>query len=416
MSQAAETAASLPNGGAAALKGIRVLDLTQFESGTSCTQMLAWLGADVIKVEEPNRGEQGRTGSSAGPDIDSFYFMMLNANKRSITINLKSDKGRAMLRELIAQSDVFIENFSPGMIEKLGFGFDAVQGMNPRIIYAQIKGFPPGGPFERYLAFDPVIQATGGAMAVSGEPDGPPARAGTNVADTGSGLHCTIGIVSALYQRERTGKGQRVEVAMQEVMSNFIRNSFGVQAETGVATPRTGAKMPVPTSPSGLYPCKGGGSNDYCYIYASRAGGHHWERLLGIIGRKELLADPRFDTLEGRLEHSAELDAIISAWTIHHDKKDVMKKMGDAGVPAGAVLDTLELSNDPFLRERGTFVSVTHPVRGEFVMPGWPVRMSDSKVAVQAAPLLGADNESVYGQLLGIEPEELAALRREKVI
>ena len=403
-------------GSDAALSGIRVLDLSQFESGTSCTQMLAWLGAEVIKVEEPTRGEQGRTGSSAGPGIDSFYFMMLNANKRSVTIDLKSDQGRAMLRSLIEQSDVFIENFSPGMIDRMGFGYAAVQAMNPRIVYAQIKGFAPGGPFERYLAFDPVIQATGGAMAVTGEPDGPPVRAGTNVADTGSGLHCALGIVSALFQRQRTGRGQRVEVAMQEVMSNFIRNSFGAQAETGTATPRSGAKMPVPTAPSGLYACKGGGSNDYCYIYASRAGGHHWERLLGLIGREDLLADARFATLEGRLGHTDELDAIISKWTIKHDKREVMRMMGDAGVPAGAVLDTMELSTDAFMRERGAFVTVTHPLRGEFVMPGWPVRMSDSHVTVQSAPLLGADNEEVYGRLLGIKPEEVAGLRKAKVI
>lgn len=404
-----------PDGGPA-LAGIRVLDLSQFESGTSCTQMLAWLGAEVIKIEEPTRGEQGRSGSAPGPGLDSFYFMMLNANKRSVTINLKTEQGREMLRRLVAQSDVFIENFSPGMIERLGFGYEAVQAINPRIVYAQIKGFAPGGPFEQSLAFDPVIQAAGGCMSVTGEPDGPPVRAGVNVADTGTGLHCVVGIVAALYQRHHTGRGQHVEVAMQDVIPNFIRNSFGAQAETGVATPRSGPRMPVPTAPSGLYPCRGGGPNDYCYIYTSRSGNHHWRRLLSVIGREEVAEDPRFASVDDRLQHIAEIDAIVAAWTIRHDKTEVMKVLGEAGVPAGAVLDTMDMANDPFMRSRGTFVRVTHPVRGELVMPGWPVKMSESRVEITPSPLLGADNAEVYGRLLGISPEALAELRRDKVV
>ena len=409
--QAAETARR------GALAGVRVVDLTQFEAGTSCTQTLAWLGAEVIKVEEPTKGEQGRSASSDRPGANSYYFMLLNANKRSVTADLKCEKGKALLFGLIAKSDVFIENFAPGVIERLGFDYESVRTINPRIIYAQIKGFAPDGPYGKFLAFDMIAQATGGAMSITGEPDGRPLKPGLTIGDTGTGLHCAIGILAALYQRRSTDRGQRIELAMQEAVINYARISYASQALWGKAAPRVGNQSILGTnSPSESYPCKGGGPNDYCYIYTSRAQGQHWDRLLKIIGREDLIGDARFATAQARYKHRDEIDALVGAWTRTFDKRTVMRVLGEAGVPAGAVFDTMELSEDPHLNRRGAFVTVKHPVRGDFKMPGWPVHMSDSAVPIEAAPLLGADNREVYGRLLGLAPEEIEALRKEKVI
>jgi formyl-CoA transferase len=401
---------------APALAGIRVADLTQFEAGTSCTQMLAWLGAEVIKVEEPTRGEQGRRASMDVPGVDSYVFILVNANKRSVTANLKHPKGKEVLFDLIRKSDVIVENFGPGVIERMGLDYETVSAINPRIIYAQIKGFAPEGPFGKYLAFDGVIQAAGGAMSITGEPDGMPTRSGVNLADTGAGLHCALGILAAIVQREKTGRGQKVEVAMQDAVINFARMAYARQASSGHAVERTGGLNPTSTAPSGFYPCKGGGPNDYCFIYSTRAGSHHWDRILTAIGRDDIKGIDRFATPELRFQNRQEVNKIVSEWTSTRSKQDVMQVLGDAGVPASAVFDTLELQTDPFLRKRGTFVTVKHPVRGDFVMPGWPVKMSDTSVTIEAAPLLGADTEDVYGQLLGMTPDVIAALRADGVI
>jgi formyl-CoA transferase len=401
-----------------ALAGVRVIDLTQFEAGTSCTETLAWLGADVIKVEQPGSGDQGRQLSPDQPGADSYYFMLLNANKRSVTCNLKEERGKSLLCALIERGDVFIENFAPGAIDRLGFSYDEVARINPRIIYAQIKGFPTEGPYGQFLSFDMIAQAAGGAFSLTGEPDGPPLKPGPNVGDTGTGLHAAIGILAALYQRQRTGRGQRIEVAMQEAVINYTRVAYMTQAVTGRPAERrgSGAARGV-AAPSGVFRCKGDGPNDYCYIHASRGGGGgHFQRLLDTIGQAELIADERFAISENRTRYAAELHAIIEAWTSQRSKVDVMETLGRAGVPTGAVFDTVELQNDPFLRERGTFATVQHPMRGEFTMPGWPVKMSDSAVPVRSAPLLGQDNATVYGDLVGCSREQLDELREARVI
>lgn len=412
------TAASTPaqNSETAALAGIRVVDLTQFEAGTSCTETLAWMGADVIKVEPPGRGEQGRTAHD-GPGVDSVYFMLLNANKRSVTCNLKSEEGQALIRRLIENADVFIENFAPGVIERLGLSYDAVRAVNPRIIYAQIKGFAPDGPYANYLAFDPIAQAAGGGLSITGEANGRPLKPGLNVGDSGAGLHCAIGILGALVQRTRTQVGQRIEISMQDAVINFGRIAYAAQALFNQPAPRTGNQSIIAgTSPSEVYPCKGGGPNDYCYVYTTRAGNHQWENCLRAIGRDDLIGDPRFSTPRLRQENYKEVDELLSQWTRRLHKKEVMKILGDAGVPASAVFDTVELSSDPDLRQRGTFVAVQHPVRGEVVMPGFMVKMSGSHVPIRHAPLLGADNEDVYAHLLGLSELELETLKAKKVI
>jgi formyl-CoA transferase len=400
----------------AALSGVRVIDLTQFEAGPSCTETLAWLGADVIKIEPPGRGEQGRAASTDRPGLDSHYFLLLNANKRSVTLDLRHPRGAALMRRLLRDADVFVENLGPGSVERLGLGYDQVQPLNPRLVYAQVKGFPADGPYGGFLSFDPIGQAVGGAVSLTGEPDGRPTKPGPTIGDTGTGLHTAIGILAALYQRQLTGRGQRIEVAMQEAVINFGRIAYGAQALWGRVPPRNGNQSVLGTSaPSEVYPCKGGGPNDFCYIYTTRAGNHHWERLCRVIGKEALIDDPRFREPRARFEHRAELDAIIAAWTSERDKREVMELLGSAGVPAGAVFDTEELQHDPFLRERGMFVTVDHPVRGPFTMPGWPVKMSDSRVPVTAAPLLGQHNDEVYGWL-GCTPVEVQALRDEQVL
>ncbi len=400
-----------------ALSGIRVIDLTQFESGTSCTQTLAWLGAEVIKVEPPERGEQGRLSSTDIPGVDSPYFMMLNANKKSVTCNLKHEKGAELLRELIRSADVFVENFAPGTIERLGFGYEAVKELNPRIIYAQIKGFPPDGPFANNLAFDPIAQAAGGAMSVTGETTGRPLKPGVNIGDTGAGLHSAIGILGALHQRFHTGLGQRVETVMQEAVINFSRVTYAAQALFDRACVRVGNQSPIAgTAPSEAFPTKGGGLNDYVFVYTTRAGNRQWHALLTLVGRADLIGNPEYETASDRVRNLETIDEMVAAWALKHDKFEAMKLLGDAGVPASAVLDTKELSSDPFLRKRGTFVEVQHPVRGAFVMPGSPVRLSDSFVPVECAPLLGANVDEIYGSVLGLSDAEIADLRQAKAI
>lgn len=400
-----------------ALAGVRVLDLTQFESGTSCTQLLAWLGAEVIKVERPGLGEAGRRSSADRDDTDSMYFQMLNSNKRSITLDLKRREGRELLLSLAPHFDVFIENFAPGVIERLGLGYEVLKQRNPRLVYAQIKGFAPDGPLADYLAFDMTAQAAGGSVSVTGEEDGPPLRPGITVADTGTGLHCALGIVAALHQRHATGRGQRVEVAMQEAIINFGRITYAAQFMLGKATPRSGNQSVLAaSSPSGVYPCAGGGPNDYCFVYTSRQGNEHWLRLLGAIGRDELKDDPRFASPEQRYAHRADVDGIVSGWTRRHHKLEVMKLLGAAGVPAAAVNDTEELFNDPHLRKRGMFVTLEHPTRGEYTVPGCPIRLSDSPVTVRPSPVLGADSEAVYAQLAGLTRSDLEELKKQGVI
>jgi formyl-CoA transferase len=396
---------------------VRVIDLTQFEAGTSCTEALAWLGAEVIKVEEPAHGDQGRLASTERPGVDSYYFLLLNANKRSVTCNLKDERGKALLRTLIEHGDVFIENFAPGAIERLGFGYDEVARINPNIIYAQIKGFAPDGPYGTFLSFDMIAQAAGGGFSITGDADGKPLKPGPNVGDTGTGMHMAIGILAALYQRQRTGRGQRIEVAMQEAVINYARVSYSAQLIQNRPAARRGDGGTLgANAPSGVFRCKGEGPNDYCYVHATRAGGGHWERLMRTIGQDALLDDARFATSRDRAEHARELNAIVEAWTCQRTKVEVMETLGRAGVPVGAVFDTGELLHDPFLRKRGTFATIYHPLRGEVTIPGWPVKMSDSEVAVTSAPLLGQDNKTVYGELVGCNAQQLGELRAAGVI
>ena len=387
----------------AALSGVKIVDLTQFEAGTSCTEALAWLGADVVKVEEPERGDRGRFGNTDRPGVDAPYFIFLNANKRSLTCDLKSERGKELLRKLIMKADVLVENMAPGVIERLGFGYDAVRQLNPGIIFAQLKGFASDGPRAKYLCFDTIAQAAGGSVSVTGVEGRHPLRPGPNIGDTGAGMHCATGIVAALCQRQRTGRGQRIQVAMQEAVTNFSRMAFASYLASGKPPERRGDRD--------LYRCQGGGPNDYCFVPASEIENEQWQRLLRVIGKQDLIDDPRFASPQERRRHIDEIDALLSAWCGGRTKIEAMDIMQNAGVPAGAVFDTQELNDDPELRKSGMFVTIEHPARGAVTMPGWPVRMSESHVPVRSAPLLGAHTDEVLSEWLGLSKQEIKEYR-----
>jgi formyl-CoA transferase len=388
------------------LKGIRVLDLTQFEAGTTCTEALAWMGADIAKVEPP-RGEAGRTGFG-----DAFYFMMYNANKRSLTVNLKDERGLALVKEMVKKADVFTENFAPGAVERLGLGYDVVSGINPSIIYAQVKGFGDGSPFEKGLSFDPIAQAAGGAMSITGERDGPPVKPGPTIGDTGTGMLMAFSIVSALFDRARSGKGRRLQVAMQDSVMHYSRGGFITQARTGKAAPR---RPPANNPPGGIYPCKPGGPNDYVYLLTSRANPEHWPRLLKLIGREDLIGDERYATPDARVQHEAEVNAIVTGWTKERTKQEAMAQLSAVGVPAGAVLDTQELIDEPSFYERGILQKMTHGER-KMVIPTWPVRFDGVPTKVEPAPLLGEQTAEVLFDWLGLDAAAVAQLRQDGIV
>jgi formyl-CoA transferase len=280
------------------LAGVRVLDLTQFEAGPSCTEVLGWLGAEVVKVENPKSGDPGRS-TNPPPGVDAHYFLQYNANKKSLAVNLKEKRGLELVKQLARKADVFTENFAPGAIERLGLGADVIRAINPAIIYAQVKGFGQGSPFQNNLAFDMIAQACGGTMSITGEAGGPPLKPGPTIGDTGTGMLLAISILGALYRRTRTGAGEHLQVAMQDAMFQYIRGAFATQTRTGKPAQRAGSGSVLARNPPmGIYPCKGGGPNDFVYVYTSRANPEHWRRLLGVIGREDLLGNPHYDTPE----------------------------------------------------------------------------------------------------------------------
>jgi formyl-CoA transferase len=398
------------------LKGVRVLDLSQFEAGPSCTEALAWLGAEVVKVEHPKTGDPGRMILSE-PDRDSFYFLSFNANKKSLAIDLKSGVGKNLILKLARKADVFVENFAPGAIERLGLGYPLLAEINPGLIYAQVKGFGEGSPFESNLAFDMIAQAVGGVMSISGSPGGPPIKPGPTLGDTGTGMLLAISVLGALYEKQNTGKGQRLQVAMQDAMLHYIRLAFATQARKGGPVPRVGDQsVSGGNPPQGIFPCKGGGPNDYIYVYTSRANPEHWKRLLQVIGRPDLIGDARYESPAARLEHEAHIQALVSEWTKQHDKHEAMRLLGGAGIPAGAVLDTKELIEDKSLHERGILQVMDHPVVKGYRMPAWPVRHDGAPPALEASPLLGQHSQDVLQSWLGLSEAEVEGLVAERVI
>ena len=398
------------------LAGVRVLDLSQFEAGPTCTEVLAQLGAEVVKVENPRGGEPGRIlGTGPKPGADAYYFMIYNANKKSVTANLKSPAGVELVKKMAAKADVFIENMAPGTIEKLGLGYDELSKINPRLIYAQVKGFGTGSPYERSLAFDMIAQAAGGNMAITGEVGGAPVRPGPTLGDTGTGMLMAISILASLFQRVSTGKGRRLQVAMQDAQLNYTRGAFVNYARTGQPQERGRAGFGPPVPPNGIFPCKGGGQNDWCYIFNSHNNPEHWRRLAKIIGRPELADDPEYLDRDKRLARADEIDAMIEAWTRQHSKHEVMRIIGAAGVPAGAVMDTGDLLAEPTFESRGIIQTQHHP-NGDFRMPTFPVRFDGKPPEIKPSPLLGQHTEEVFGSWLGLSAGDVKGMKDEGIV
>ena len=410
-----------------ALDGVRILDMTHVQSGPTCTQLLAWFGADVIKVERPGVGDATRSQLRDIPDVDSLYFTLLNHNKRSLTLNTKSEHGKQIFTELIRRCDVMVENFAPGALDRMGFTWERIQELNPRMIYASVKGFGPG-PYEDCKVYENVAQCTGGAASTTGFDDGPPLVTGAQIGDTGTGLNVTIGILAALFQREKTGRGQRVTCAMQDGVLNLCRVKMRDQQRLkhgplkeypqypngsfGDAVPRAG-NASGGGQPGWVVQCAPGGPNDYIYVIIQPQG---WEPLMKVIGREDLMEHPDWATPQARLPKLDQCFALIEQWTKTKDKFEVMNTLNPLNVPCGPILSMKELAAEPSLRATGTVVEVNHPTRGPYLTVGNPIKLSDSPSEVTRSPLLGEHTEEILREVVGYDDNEIAVARDEGAI
>jgi formyl-CoA transferase len=405
-----------------ALDGIRVLDMTHVQAGPSATQILAWLGADVIKVELPGRGDITRGQLRDKPNVDSLYFTMLNCNKRSITLNTKTAEGKDIFTRLLRHCDVIVENFGPGVLDRQGFSWEKIHEVNPRIVYASIKGFGPG-KFVDFKAYETVAQAMGGAMSTTGWEDGPPTSTGAQIGDSGTGMHCVAAILAALIQRGHTGRGQRVQVAMQDAVMNLCRVKFRDQQrlahgplreypnkEFGDYVPRSG-NASGGGQPGAALRCKPGGANDYVYVIIQPP---VWAGLAKLIGRPELIEDAKYATPEARLPHIDEVFSVVEAWTKTFTKSEVLDKLNEIDVPCGPIMSTKDILEDESLAGR-MVVEVEHPERGTFKTIGCPLTLSDSPVTIERSPLLGEHNEEILREI-GYDVTQLAELQSAGVL
>jgi len=375
------------------LADVRIVDMTQYEAGPSATQILAWLGADVIKVEPP-RGDPARTLAGANKSRDAIFFALYNQSKRSITLDLTQDADRARLDRLLEDADVLAENFAPGTLERLGLPIDRLRKDFPGLVVASIRGYREGGRWSTYKSFDFVAQAVGGAMSTTGEHGREPVRMGATAADSGAGLHLAIGILAALHRKQRTGRGGRVEVALQDVIVSLVRTSMVPMYITGEPAERMGSDYPD-SAPSGLHACSPGGPNDYIYILFSSS--RQWDSILRAIEREDLIGDERYDRQSKRNAREAEVCEIVSAWTRKHGKIEAMERLSEFGVPCGAVLDSCEVLANEHLRESGMIIEHPHPQWGTIAIPGCPIRMDGPPPRIDPAPALGAHTKEVLG-------------------
>jgi formyl-CoA transferase len=406
-----------------ALKGVKILDFTHVQSGPTCTQLLAWFGADVIKVERPGVGDITRGQLVDVPGADSLYFTMLNHNKRSITIDSKNKKGLEILERLIKQCDAIVENFAPGAMDRMGLTWERIQELNPRIIYASVKGFGPG-PYEECKVYENVAQCTGGAASTTGFRDGPPLVTGAQIGDSGTGLHLALGIVTALYQRTHSGKGQRVICAMQDGVLNLCRvklrdqqrlaagplteySQFGEGIPFGDATPRAGNDSGG-GQPGDILKCKGWETDPNAYIYFITQA-PVWEKICDVIGEPEWKTHPDYATPKARLPRLRHIFNRIEQWTMTKTKLEAMDILNEYDIPCGPILSMKELAEDQSLRATGTVVEVDHPKRGKYLTVGNPIKLSESPADVKRSPLLGEHTQEVLASL-GYSAEEIKEL------
>src|SRR5690242_3784005 len=411
-----------------ALDGIKILDFTHVQSGPTCTQLLAWFGADVIKVERPGTGDITRGQLRDIPNVDSLYFTMLNHNKRSITLDTKNKKGKEVLEALVKKCDVLVENFAPGVLDRMGFTWDRIQQLNPKMIVASVKGFGPG-PYEDCKVYENVAQCAGGAASTTGFDDGPPLVTGAQIGDSGTGLHLALGIVAALYQRNTTGRGQKVLAAMQDGVLNLCRVKLRDQQRLshgplteyphypngtfGEAVPRSG-NASVGGQPGWILKCKGWETDPNAYIYFITQA-PVWKDICKVIGREEWLTDPRYSTPKGRLPHLSEIFDEIEKWTMTKTKFEAMELLNKYDIPCGPILSMKEIAEEPSLRKTGTVVEVDHPKRGKYLTVGNPIKLSDSPTEVKRSPLLGEHTDEVMKEL-GYTQAQIEELRSQRVI
>ena len=414
---------------AKALDGVKILDFTHVQSGPTCTQLLAWFGADVIKVERAGEGDITRGQLRDIPDVDSLYFTMLNHNKRSITIDAKNPKGKEILERLVRECDVLVENFAPGALDRMGLTWEHIQELNPKMIVASIKGFGPG-PYADCKVYENVAQCAGGSASTTGFDDGPPLVTGAQIGDSGTGLHLALGIVCALYQRKTSGRGQKVNAAMQDGVLNLCRvklrdqqrlDRTGVLEEYpqypngtfGEAVPRAG-NASGGGQPGWILKCKGWEKDPNAYIYFITQA-PVWKDICKVIGREEWLTDPRYSTPKGRLPHLYEIFDEIEKWTMTKTKFEAMELLNKYDIPCGPILSMKEIAEEPSLRKTGTVVEVDHPKRGKYLTVGNPIKLSDSPTEVKRSPLLGEHTDEVMKEL-GYTQAQIEELRSQRVI
>jgi formyl-CoA transferase len=404
-----------------ALSGIRILDMTHVQAGPTSSQLMAFLGADVIKLESP-AGDATRKQLVDIPGADSLYFTMLNCNKRSITVNLKNESGKQVFTDLIKTCDVIMENFGPGVLDRLGFGWEKVHEINPRIVMASIKGFGSEGPYAAFKAYENVAQAMGGAMSTSGFFDGPPVVTGAQIGDSGTGVHLMAGILAALLQRERTGKGQYVECAMMDCVMNLVRVKWrdhqrienGPLPEYSIQefedfTPRAGNDSGGGQLGNAIK-CKPGGKNDYLYVVVQE---HVWGALAKRIGGDALVTDPRFENINVRRKNQGEMWRLLENFAKDYTKRELMAILNEIDVPCGPIMSTKDLAEDEHVKLREMYVELDHPQRGKWYNLGCPIKLSDSPVEVERSPLLGEHTDEILSEVLGYDADKVDQFRND---
>jgi formyl-CoA transferase len=412
-----------------ALEGVRILDFTHVQSGPTCTQLLAWFGADVIKVERPGVGDVTRGQLRDIPNVDSLYFTMLNHNKRSITLDTKNPKGKEVLEALIKVCDVMVENFAPGVLDRMGFTWERIQQLNPRMIVASIKGFGPG-PYEDCKVYENIAQCAGGAASTTGFDDGPPVVTGAQIGDSGTGLHLALGIVTALYHRTHSGKGQKVLAAMQDGVLNLCRVKLRDQQRLahgplkeypqypngtfGDAVPRAG-NASGGGQPGWILKCKGWETDPNAYIYFITQA-PVWEKICNVIGKKEWITDPDYATADARLPRLKHIFDTIEEWTMTKDKFEAMAILNEYDIPCGPILSMKELAAEQSLRKTGTIVEVDHPTRGKYLTVGNPIKLSESPSEVKRSPLLGEHTEEILRSVLGFDESKVGEIKASGAI